>query len=334
MPPISTGAVDWLLGSGNPSIRLLTFTELLGYKSDSVEVGEARRAIMTAGIVPELLALQNADGSWNDPVKFYTDKYCGTVWQLMILAEHVADNRHPGVINACEFILQHSQELRAGGFSAYHSEKNGGGLPAYVIPCLTGNMVWSLIRLGMGNDERVKNGIHWINTFQRFDDGDTKPPKGAPYDRYDMCWGWHSCHLGVVKAMKALAEIPVADRSAETRKTIERGVEYLLIHHIYKRSHNLDSVSKPGWLKLGFPLMYQTDILEILLILTKLGCRDPRMQDAIDIVLSKQDANGIWKLENKPAGKFQVKIERKGKPSPWITLRCLQVLKSWDEGQA
>ena len=56
--------------------------------------------------------------------------------------------------------------------------------------------------------------------------------------------------MGVVKALKALAEIPVERRSGEVKKTIEAGAEYMPVHHIYKQSHNLAKVSKPG-----FPLM-------------------------------------------------------------------------------
>ena len=77
--------------------------------------------------------------------------------------------------------------------------------------------------------------------------------------------------MGVVKALKALAAIPVHKRSDDVKSTIDAAAEYLLIHHIHKRSHDLSRVSKPGWLRFGFPLMYQTDILEILGILTALG---------------------------------------------------------------
>ena len=93
--------------------------------------------------------------------------------------------------------------------------------------------------------------------------------------------------MGAAKALKALSEIPENKRSADVRAMIEKGAEYILKHHIYKRSHDLNLVAKPGWLKFGFPLMYQTDALEILGILTKLGYRDKRMQEAIDVLISK-----------------------------------------------
>ena len=47
------------------------------------------------------------------------------------------------------------------------------------------------------------------------------------------------------------------------------------------------------------------------------------MQEAIDLVLS----NGRWILENTYNGRFQVNIERKGKPSKWITLNALRILE-------
>ena len=324
---LKSDPTEWLLETDNPSVRYLTLTKILEESPSSEEVVKARLDIMKSGMVPEILRFQNTDGFWGEQKKFYSSKYTGTVWQLMILAELGADGNHPQIARACESILQQSQEHETGGFSTYESAKTSGGLPGYVIPCLTGNMVWSLIRLGYLNDQRIQRGIDWINKYQRFDDGIETAPKGWPYDRYQMCWGKHSCHMGIVKSMKALAEIPLRLQSEATQRTIGHGVEYLLAHHIYKKSHDLNSVSKPGWLKLGFPLMYQSDILEILLILAQLNFRDKRMQDAIDIVLSKQDEQGRWSLENSYNGKLNVNIEKKGKPSKWITLNALRVLK-------
>jgi hypothetical protein len=75
--------------------------------------------------------------------------------------------------------------------------------------------------------------------------------------------------------------------------------------------------------------MWQTDILELLNILTMLGYRDNRMQDAVDIVLSKQREDGRWRLENTVSNHFQVNLERKGKPSKWVTLNALKALKDY-----
>jgi hypothetical protein len=76
--------------------------------------------------------------------------------------------------------------------------------------------------------------------------------------------------------------------------------------------------------------MWNTDALEILLILAKLGYWDTRMQDAMDLVLSKPDDEGKWSLETTYNGRFLVNIEQKGKPSKWVTLNALRALKYLD----
>lgn len=155
-----------------------------------------------------------------------------------------------------------------------------------------------MIHFGYLDDPRLQKGIEWINRFMRFNDGVANNPQVPPYDHYEMCWGAHTCHMGVVKVLKGLSAIPMERRTDEINDTIQKATEFILTHHIYKRSHNLNRNSKPGWLKFGFPLMYQTDVLEILDILTGLGIKDSRMDDAIDIVIAKQDDIGRWKAEN------------------------------------
>ena len=133
---------------------------------------------------------------------------------------------------------------------------------------------------------------------------------------------------GCSKGLKALAAVPKHQSTDAISKTIDAAVEYLLIHRVYKRSHYLRRVSKPGWRKLSFPLMYQTDILEILDILTALGVRDPRMDDAVSVVLSKQTESGRWLCENSYANeRILVPLEYLAQESKRLTLRALCVLR-------
>jgi len=320
---------EWLLGEDNPSVRYFTLTNILERTESDPDVRKTRDEIMETGVVPKILAKQRNEGYWETAENFYIkSKYKGTVWQLIVLAELGAARNDSRIRRACEFILDNSQDRQSGGFS-YLSAEDNGGVHSKVLPCLTTNMVWSLLRFGYLEDARVQQGINWLVTYQRFDDGISEAPKGWPYDRYEKCWGRHTCHMGVAKALKALAEIPTDKRSEDVKNTIAKGAEYMLKHHIYKRSHDLRSVSKPEWLQFGFPLMWNTDALEILGILTRLGYRDKRMQEGMDLVISKQDDQGIWKLETTFNGRLQVNIGRKDKPSKWITLNALRVLKNF-----
>lgn len=318
--------LDWLLEPEYPSIRYATLTGLLGQGQDDPQVVEAKRAIMSVGMVPAILAQQHPEGYWDKPDSFYSNKYQGSVWQLLILAEHFADGRDERVRRACEFLLSRSQEAGSGGFSHLGSKRGKGGLPSGVIPCLTGNLVFSFVRLGLCEDVRVRMGVDWLSKYLRFDDGETAPPADFPYNHWEMCYGRHTCFMTVVKGLKGLAEVPEEQRSAAVKQTLEQGVEYLLRHHIYKSSHNLAKVSKPGWTRFGFPLMYQTDVLEITHLLTSLGCRDPRMQEALQLIQSLRGPDGRWTMQSSMNGKFLRDIEQKGKPSKWLTLQALMVL--------
>ncbi len=322
--------INWLLEKENPSVRYFTLKDILDKPEDDAEVQAARRSIMQTGMAPDILERQRTTEYLQAYPRFYTCKYKGLVWQLIVLAELGADI-NAQIKEQCEYLLDNSQEISGGGFSMHTAAKTGYGRITEVIPCLSGNMVWSLIRFGYLDDPRLQKGIDWITRYMQFNDGIQDQPQVAPYDRYEMCWGKHTCHMGVVKILKALSAIPKEKRTVEVNDTIQKAVEFMLIHHIYKRSHNLNNrTSKPGWLKFGFPLMYQTDVLEILDILTKLGIKDSRMDEAINIVLSKQDDAGRWKAENTyNSDRLLIPFEQKDEQSKWITLRAMRVLKRY-----
>jgi hypothetical protein len=320
----------WLLEPENPSVRFFALRDLLGRPTHDPELLAARAEIMLRGPVSAILTRQEPAGFWGKAEDFYVrSKYRGTVWTFQVLAELWADGADPRIQRACEFVLSASQELASRGFSYQTSPSGSGGDPDGTLPCLTGNMLFALIRFGYLCDPRVQAGIEWILRYQRFDDGDCPAPRGWPYDRRRSCWGKHTCHIGVVKALKALAEIPPDQRTDEVSGLIQMLAEYLLKHRLHMSSHHPDLVSMPEWLEFGFPRFWSSDDLEILLLLTRLGYRDPRMQLAVDCLLSKQDELGRWTMETSYNDRMLVPIERKSHPSKWITLWALCILQRY-----
>lgn len=325
---LNADPTDWLLEEKNPSVRYFTLTEIIGYSEDNPEVRKAKKEIMIDGIVPKILGKQKDGGYWVNRENFYVyTKYKGTVWTFIVLAELNADGNDDRIKNTCEFILENSQDRESGGFSI-HGNEDDGGVHEQVIPCLTGNMIWALIRFGYLEDPRVQQGIEWILKYQRLDDGIERAPKGWPY-YHKNCWGKHTCNMGIVKNLKALAEIPLDKRSKGINEFIDKAAEYILNHRIYKRSHDLNVIAKEEWTQFGFPLMWKIDALEVLDVLVKLGYKDDRMQDALDLVISKQNDNSRWKLEKTFNGRVQANIEQKSKESKWITFFALRVLKQF-----
>jgi hypothetical protein len=158
---LNADPTDWLLEPENPSVRYFTLTEIFELPAGHPQVQEAQEAILTEGPVPRILAKQSPGGYWGKAEDFYVhSKYRGTVWQLLVLAELGATVEDGRVRRACEFILTRSQHAESGGF-AYQSGRHGGD-PDKILPCLTGNMVWALIRMGYGSDPRVARSVEWI----------------------------------------------------------------------------------------------------------------------------------------------------------------------------
>jgi prenyltransferase beta subunit len=196
---LKNDSINWLLENNNPSVRYLTLMDILNKSNKNSEVIESKKKIMESGLIQKILSKQNPKGYWFEPENFYIKrKYKGTVWNLIILAEIGADGNDKRIKKACEFILNNSQNKESGGF-AYSALKSGGGADSKVLPCLSGNMVWSLICFGYIDDFRVQKGIEWITNYQRFDDGIQELPENWPYKKHINCFGKHSCHMGVVK---------------------------------------------------------------------------------------------------------------------------------------
>jgi hypothetical protein len=321
------GIVDWLISSEDPTVRLAALRQLDEHSEDDPLVQGAIRDAMRTGPIPKILSKQEPGGYWGNAEDFYINsKYKGTVWNVILLAQLGADGNDVRVRSAAEFLLRWSQH-ESGGFG-YRGSADGGTAEG-LLPCLNGNLVWSMVRFGMKDDDRVRRSIEWITKYQRFDDNEGPAPKGWPYSR-ESCWGKHTCHMGAIKDLKAISAIPGDERSEEMDRVVSKGAEYLLNHRLYKRSHDPTVIAKTRWTQFGFPLFWDTDALEMLEVLADLGYHDERMDDAIELVLSKRRPDGKWRNERSYAGRVITTIERQGAPSQWVTLKAMVTLRKLD----
>jgi hypothetical protein len=317
--------LPWLLepDPANPGVRYFALRELLGRPEDDPEVRQARAAIMTTGPVPAILDAQYPDGYWVKPGSGYSPKYRGTVWQIIFLAELGADPSDARVRRGCEYLLNHAIAANA-AFSAYQQP-----VPSGAIHCLNGNLLYALLRLGYADDPRVQAALDWqaraitgAGQVRYLKSGTTGPGFACSANLGQPC-GW-----GATKAMKALTAVPPDRRTPPVQRAIETGAEFLLSRDPAAADYPYTERVSSTWFKFGFPLSYWSDVLETTAVLVELGYGDdPRLDHAFQLILSKQDAQGRWKLENALNDKMWTNIEQKGKPGKWVTLRALRVLK-------
>lgn len=183
-------------------------------------------------------------------------------------------------------------------------------------------MVAALIRIGYANDSRVRKALEWVVKVQNKDGGWL-----CPYWRAHIK-DTHGCFYGTICPLEAFSEVPRENVTKEMKRTIEKGAEFLLMHRLFKADHHNYKIIKKSWLKLGFPWFYGYNILRGLDVLTKLGyVEDERLNDAVQLLLQKRRSDGKWLLESAPTGRMQANLEAVGKPSKWITLYALKVLK-------
>ena len=190
-PPLPADVVVWLLAADEPAVRFATLTELLGEPPDAPEAAAARRAIMSEGAVPQILAAQGDDGHWKGRDRFYTAKYPG---------DGVAADR-PRRTRRRRRRRARAPRLRGGAprLPGPHLgrlldralQEGRRRTPRHRHPLSHRRLVFSLIRLGTLDDPRVQAGVDWLTTYARFDDGDGEAPTDWPYVPAEPCWGRH-----------------------------------------------------------------------------------------------------------------------------------------------
>jgi hypothetical protein len=89
---------------------------------------------------------------------------------------------------------------------------------------------------------------------------------------------------------------------------------------------------KPSWTRFGFPLNYNSDILEAMVALATAGVpMSEGLEKPLQVIRDKRTADGTWRLEKSLNGQMLVDVEVKGQPSKWITFFALLVLDHFDE---
>lgn len=324
----------WLLepDPANPGVRYFALRDLLDQGADAPERVAAQQAVMQSGPVPAILAAQAPEGYWEAPAPVYYPKYTGTVWQVTFLAQLGADGNDPRVRAGCAYVLDHARS-GYGGFSA------GGNLSG-MIHCLAGNLAAALLDLGWLGDPRLDAALDWLARSITGEGIAPAEQKDAPVRYYrsgNSAPGFACsannhlpCAWGAIKAMLALSKVPDAARTPAIRAAIDVGIDFLLSRDPAVADYPMAYATKPSqsWFRFGYPIAYVTDVLQNLEVLVALGCgSDARLRPALELVQSKQDKQGRWKLEYTYNGKTWATIEEKGKPSKWVTLRACRVLK-------
>ena len=334
--------VPWLLDGENPGVTAEALQVLEDRPPDDQEVRKFQTLAMTTDPIKTILASQSPDGSWLHPnPKGTYRKYQGSSWNLLFLAELGVLPANPQVQKACRTLLEHNYVEKIGALSA------NGNVPGAIV-CFNAHMVYALTKLGFGDDPRVRSATKYIINNQA-ESGAFKC-RVMDYSLLD------NCVMMIPKVLKMATAILPGERSEEFQTMVNRAVDFMLSVQLYRyvpaRSTEWYQITwkkpiteirelkkkfepgplgeKKGWLRFQFPLHYNSDLLEVLWTMARLRVpKNPVISQGIEQLLSLQTPQGTWIMKDSLNGKMWVNIEKKGKPSRWLTLRACEVLKRY-----
>ncbi len=315
--------IDWLLES-DPAIRWQVLRDLANAPADVVAAEQAR--IPTEGWGARLLDLEDDDGQWDGGALFpgpidhsqgpgqfgEGQPWSATAYSLMLLRDFGIDPNNDRVRRAVELVKKNSHWEYAGE-PFFEGE---------VEPCINGMVVV----LGAYFGEDV-GGVAARLIGEQLEDGGWN----CEVENGSVRASFHTTIRvleGLLAHERATGGLP---GSVEARR---QGEEYLLTRKLFRRLSTGDVVD-PNWLDFSFPTRWHYDVLRGLEYFRDVGGRpDPRLDEAVDLLRSKQQPDGTWLLENTHPGRVWFALEDgDGHPSRWNTLRALRVLR-WYEQEA
>jgi hypothetical protein len=331
---LRSDSLPWLLESDNSGVRYLALRDLLDLSPDDKKLKSARKLAHKEGPIAHVLSKMNEEGYWQRPGTGYGPKYKSTVWALILLAQLGASVKEDKRIRqACRYYLDHA--LNPGGQISAMTNNS----PSGTIDCLQGNMLWSLMELGY-YDSRMDSAYEWMARTVTGEGVAPMKDKHAEVRYFAgkcgptfACGANNklSCAWGGVKVLLALSQVPLEKRSELIGRAIRQGVDFFFSVDPSTANYPNGWAAKPSgnWWKFGFPVFYVTDILQIAEALVGLGyAKDPRLAGTLELVRSKQDEEGRWRLEYNYDGKTWMRFGKMKEPNECVTLRALRVLKS------
>jgi hypothetical protein len=307
----TTGAVDWLLRSDEPAIRVLVRRDILGERTDADE-----SRLSSGPMVAALLSGQQTDGGFGgNPYR----KWTGVHWRLISLAELGVPPSEPRAGAAAERVLAWiSRGLRqrpvvADGLARAHAS-------------IQGNALGACCRFGLADDSRARHLAEAL-IFWQWPDGGWNCDLRAT--------GYRSSFHETLGAAWGLHEYGQATGNAAARDAANRAAELFLEHRLFRRLRT-GEVIDPLWLRLRYPPYWHYQILPALVVLTRMGrAGDPRTADALDELERRRLPDGRWPAQGqwwKPADSAVtpevVTWGRSGEPDRMITLNALRVMRA------
>jgi len=308
--PERTEVIDWLM-QGDPAIQWQTMRDLLGEPQSKWK--SVRQRVAKQGWGAELLARRDSAGTWGGGI--YLPKWKSTNYTLLLLRDMglTRGNR----AGRCGAGLLLDEGLGRIALKDFPDQLERLDL------CIKGMYLGLSVYFG-ARDARTQRLVEQILSEQMDDGG-----WNCAQQQHEVRHGSLHTTINVLEGLADYAQYRGDKADGAVGQAMSLAQEFMLQHRLF-RSDKTGQVIHEAFTKFSFPPRWHWDVLRGLDYFRRVDApRDPRLQDAIDLLLSKRCADGRWKLENHHKGMEFFCLEKSGQPSRWNTLRALRVLRWW-----
>lgn len=297
--------IDWLL-EGDVSIQYQVHRDLLDRERPNL-----RTRIATEGWGARFLSLRKPEGHWGR--SYYQPKWISTHYTVLDLKNLAIAPDLPAIRETLRDVLERLKGA------------DGGINPFVTIEvsdvCMNGMILNFAAYFGMP-EESLRSIVDFLLKEHMSDGGfNCESNRGGAVHS--------SLHttLSVLEGFLEYSANGYSYRSSELPPVEAAAREFILQHRLFRSDHTGEIIDK-RMLLLSYPSRWKYDILRALDYFQAAQIPfDPRMQDALDVLLKKRRKNGRWPLQGKHPGRTHFEMEHPGEPSRWNTLRALRVLK-------
>lgn len=234
------------------------------------------------------------------------------IWRIIALSEIPYTGQLPYTKKLVDYIESHLG-------TPYGFTLTGKG--SDFVPCYNAMLITAFSKLGLTHSQTVQNGVKWIKQYQRFERNSPTLWKESGIKKYGGCLEKTPCFIGIAKSVQAAVyyDQAVMGSDKEIKELISRGMDYLLMHELYKRLSNQEPITK-HILDLAFPASYQLNIVELLEITQLTGhIKDNQCKSAIDFIKSKMHDKNFWKINYQYKADGYISFDKRGQKGEWIT---------------
>lgn len=297
--------IAWLL-EGDVSIQYQVHRDLL-----ATERPDLRARIATEGWGAQFLSFRKSDGHWGQ--RFYQPKWTSTHYTLLDLKHLAISPDIPEIRQSIALVLR-TLKGRDGGIFPCGRQRNS-------EICVTGMFLNYACYFGAREDD-LESVVDFLLAEHMPDGGfNCESNRGGAV---------HSSLHTTISVLEGILEYATNGytyRLAELQEAAGQARSFLLQHRLYRSDRTGEIIDK-RMLMLSYPSRYRYDILRALDYFHFAGVDyDPRMQDALDVLMKKRRQDGAWPVQARHAGQTHFDMEKTGGPSRWNTLRALRVLR-------